>query len=578
MSIRQLPPQLINQIAAGEVVERPAAMVKELLENSLDAGARRIHVELEAAGVRLCRVRDDGIGIPGDELILALARHATSKIQSLDDLGCVASLGFRGEALPSIASVSKLRLISRHVDAETAYAVEVLHGQEGELRPAPHPCGTTVEVRELFARTPARRRFLKSERTEFGHVQRVVERLAMSRFGTAVRLIHNGRPVMDLPAAAGREAEEQRLARLCGEAFIAQALYVEREAAGLALRGWIARPAYSRSQPDMQHVVLNGRVIRDRTLGHAVRTAFADVLYHGRYPACVLFLEMDPADLDVNVHPSKQEVRFRDARTVHDFLRRTLESALAGTRPGVAAPPAPSPGRVPAARQHGLQLTSASVREAMPHYAALAEPQPLPDERAAELPLGQALAHLHGAFILAQTGNGLVIVDAHAAHERITYERLKTAYGRAGIQSQPLLVPSAFDVSPAEAELAEAHADWLAALGLVVDRSGAGRLTIRAVPVLLANGDHEALVRDLLADLQAGNGDLARMERRMDEVLATMACHGAIRANRRLTIDEMNALLRDMEATERSDQCNHGRPTWTELSLTELDRLFSRGR
>ncbi len=581
MAIRQLPDQLINQIAAGEVVERPAAMLKELLENSLDAGARRVEVELEQAGVRLCRVRDDGVGIPRDEVPLALARHATSKIASLNDLNCVASLGFRGEALPSIASVANLRLVSRHTDAETAFALESGYGEQGELRPAPHPGGTTVEVRDLFARTPARRRFLKTERTEFMHAQRVVERLALSRFSTAVRLIHNGRPVFDLPAASSRDEQEARLAKLCGKAFVDSALYVERDADGMSLRGWIARPTYSRSQPDLQHVVLNGRVIRDRSLSHAIRAAFADVLYHGRHPACVLYLETDPADVDVNVHPSKQEVRFRDGRRVHDFVRRTLEAALAETRPGVAmteSPPAAA--GLPGAGQRGLQLSSAAVRDAAAHYAALAAmpADAAGAEAATDLPLGHALAHLHGAFILAQNRDGLVIVDAHAAHERITYERLKQAWSAAGIQSQPLLVPHAFEVSAAEADLAEAHASLLAELGLEVDRVGLETLTIRAVPVLLAAGDPESLVRDVLADLQAGDGDAARVRRQMDDVLASMACHGSVRANRRLTAAEMNALLRDMEATERSDQCNHGRPTWTVLSLAELDRLFARGR
>jgi DNA mismatch repair protein MutL len=586
MAIRQLPSQLINQIAAGEVVERPAAMVKELLENSLDAGARRVEVELEQAGVRLCRVRDDGVGIPRDEIPLALSRHATSKISSLDDLTCVASLGFRGEALPSIASVSQLRLISRHVDADTAYAVESGYGEQSELRPAPHPGGTTVEVRNLFARTPARRRFLKTERTELLHTQRVVERLALSRFSTALRFTHNGKPVFDLPAARTLEEQQARLAKLCGKAFIDNALYVEREADGMSLRGWFSRPSFSRSQPDLQHVVLNGRVIRDRSLAHAIRAAYSDVLFHGRHPACVLYLELDPAEVDVNVHPSKQEVRFRDGRRVHDFVRRTLEAALGDTRPGgeSASTPAQPPASMVAARQGGLSLSTRTLREASPVYAHLAAHSPETptdatlDTKAAGLPLGQALAHLHGAYILAQNADGLVIVDAHAAHERITYERLKQSWADAGIQSQPLLVPLGLEVSVAEADLAEAHGALLAELGMEVDRVGPEKLIIRAVPVLLAGSDAETLVRDVLADLQGGGGDTARIRREMDDVLASMACHGSVRANRRLTVDEMNALLRDMERTERSDQCNHGRPTWTALSMLELDRLFLRGR
>jgi len=582
MSIRQLPPQLVNQIAAGEVVERPAAMVKELLENSLDAGARRIEVELEEAGVRLCRIRDDGVGIPRDELALALSRHATSKISSLDDLTCVASLGFRGEALPSIASVSRLRLVSRSASAADAYALEVVHGDCGEMRPAAHPEGTTVEVRDLFARTPARRRFLKTERTEFTHVQRAVERIAMSRFGTALRLVHNNRPVFDLPAAATRTEQEARLAKLCGSAFMDNAIYVERAANGLTVHGWIARPSFSRSQADLQHLVLNGRVIRDRSLAHAVRTAYADVLYHGRQPAYVLYLEIDPAEVDVNVHPSKQEVRFRNGRGVHDFVRRTVESALADTRPGSDSTAAISVSQGPVDLQRGLGLGAGPAREGrlsypMPASYSLPAPTPGAAAGADDLPLGHAVAHLHGAYILAQNAQGLVIVDAHAAHERITYERLKDAHAQTSIRTQPLLVPQSVDVSQAEAELAEANADVLAGLGLAVDRSGPERLTIRSVPALLAGGNAEALLRDVLADLTAAGGT-ERIQRQIDDVLASMACHGSVRANRPLSVHEMNALLRDMETTERSDQCNHGRPTWTVLSLQDLDRLFARGR
>jgi DNA mismatch repair protein MutL len=582
MSIRQLPPQLVNQIAAGEVVERPAAMVKELLENSLDAGARRIEVELEDAGVRLCRIRDDGVGIPRDELALALSRHATSKISSLDDLTCVASLGFRGEALPSIASVSRLRLVSRSASAVDAYALDVVHGDCGDMRPAPHPEGTTVEVRDLFARTPARRRFLKTERTEFTHVQRAVERIAMSRFGTALRLVHNNRPVFDLPAAATRTEQEARLAKLCGSAFMDNAIYVERAANGLAVHGWIARPSFSRSQADLQHLVLNGRVIRDRSLAHAVRTAYADVLYHGRQPAYVLYLEIDPAEVDVNVHPSKQEVRFRNGRGVHDFVRRTVEAALADTRPGSDSAASAPVSQGPVDLQRSLGLGAGPAREGRPSYptpsSASWPVQPTgADSAADDLPLGHAVAHLHGAYILAQNAEGLVIVDAHAAHERITYERLKDAHAGASIRTQPLLVPQPVDVSLAEADLAEAHAEVLAELGLAVDRSGPERLTIRSVPVLLAGGDAEALLRDVLADLTAA-GSSERIQRQIDDVLASMACHGSVRANRPLSVHEMNALLRDMETTERSDQCNHGRPTWTLLSLQDLDRLFARGR
>jgi DNA mismatch repair protein MutL len=582
MPIRQLDPQLINQIAAGEVVERPASVVKELLENSLDAGAGRIEVDVEQGGVRLCRVRDDGVGIPREEISLALSRHATSKISSLQDLEHIASLGFRGEALPSIASVARLRLLSRSRDADAGWSVEIDQGTATSPKPAPHPYGTSVEVRDLFYNTPARRRFLKTERTEFGHVQRVTEKIALSRFSAAIRLIHNGRAVLDLPVAADHRGREARIGRICGEAFVRDAIYLDREASDLRLYGWIARPTFSRSQPDLQYLILNGRSIRDRLITHAVRAGYHDVLFHGRYPAFVLYLEIDPARVDVNAHPAKQEVRFRDSRSVHDFVRRTIETALADTRPGAStAERAPAEltvteNSIPA-RQSGLALghSPAMAREQLAAYGSLvggreASSEPMP-------PLGYAVAQLHGIYILAENREGLVIVDAHAAHERVTYEQLKTSIKAAGLQSQPLLVPRVVRVTESEADLADAQQEFFQRLGVQLDRSGPGRLTVRAMPLLLAGGDPEPLLRDLLADLKLM--DASRLlEDRIDDVLATAACHGAVRANRRLTRDEMNALLRDMERTERSDQCNHGRPTWTKLSLQELDRLFSRGR
>jgi DNA mismatch repair protein MutL len=582
MPIRQLDPQLINQIAAGEVVERPASVVKELLENSLDAGAGRIEVDVEQGGVRLCRVRDDGVGIPREEISLALSRHATSKISSLEDLEHIASLGFRGEALPSIASVARLRLLSRSRDADAGWSVEIDQGTATSPKPAPHPYGTSVEVRDLFYNTPARRRFLKTERTEFGHVQRVTEKIALSRFSAAIRLIHNGRAVLDLPVAADHRGREARIGRICGEAFVRDAIYLDREAGDLHLYGWIARPTFSRSQPDLQYLILNGRSIRDRLIAHAVRAGYSDVLFHGRYPAFVLYLEIDPARVDVNAHPAKQEVRFRDSRSVHDFVRRTVETALADTRPGastaVRAPAelAVTENSMPA-RQSGLALDHPPlmVREQLAAYGSLvggrdASSEPVP-------PLGYAVAQLHGIYILAENTEGLVIVDAHAAHERVTYEQLKGSIKADGLQSQPLLVPRVVRVTESEADLADAQQEFFQRLGMQLDRSGPGRLTVRAMPLLLAGGDPEPLLRDLLADLKLMDAS-SLIEDRIDDVLATAACHGAVRANRRLTRDEMNALLRDMERTERSDQCNHGRPTWTKLSLQELDRLFSRGR
>jgi len=600
MPIHHLPPQLINQIAAGEVVERPASVVKELLENSLDAGASRIELEIEQGGTKLCRVRDNGSGMMRDELPLALARHATSKISSLEDLEKIASLGFRGEALPSIASVSRLRLVSCQRDADSAWSIETDSGEPQTAKPAAHPVGTSVEVRDLFYNTPARRRFLKTERTEFGHIQKVAEKIALSRFSAALRLTHNSKIVLDVPVAGTMAEKEQRLARICGQAFVDHAISIEHEIGAFRLYGWIARPTFSRAQPDLQHFFLNGRSVRDRVISHAVRTGYRDVLFHGRYPAFVLYLDMDPVLVDVNAHPTKQEVRFRDSRSIHDFIRRTVESALAESAAGDAVPTGLSPPPVPHAaarspdraprRQAGLPLGADRefVRAELDAYADLvsgvpgqgAMPQVRTDlarESGDVPPLGYALAHLHGAFILAQNNEGLVIVDAHAAHERVTYEKLKAAVHGSGLQIQPLLVPQAVAVADSEADLAEQHHSILKQVGLNVDRTGPAQLTIRSVPTLLTGVDPEKLLRDLLSDIRE-HGASDRVQDLIDDVLAEMACHGSVRANRPLSVDEMNALLRDMEATERSDQCNHGRPTWTVLTKHELDRLFSRGR
>jgi DNA mismatch repair protein MutL len=584
MPIRELPPHLVNQIAAGEVVERPASVVKELVENSLDAGARRIDIEVEAGGTRLIRVRDDGVGIPAAELGLALGRHATSKIESLDDLGRVASLGFRGEALPSIASVASLRLVSRARGEASAHAIDAADGSLGATRPAAHPEGTTVEVRELFAATPARRRFLRAERTEFQHLQAAVERLALSRFGTAFRLAHNGRVILDLAPAHDRGAEEQRIAALAGQEFLGAALHVDRRAGDMSLRGWIARPAYSRAQPDIQHVFLNGRAIRDRLIAGAVRAAYRDVLYGSRHPAYVLQLEIDPERVDVNAHPAKLEVRFREPGEVRDFVRRSIETALAETRPGgsvavmpaveVPAPPGAGPlqapliGAAPVLRDPAVSYT----RRAPPRLPAVASP-PLPP---GPEPLGLALGQLHGIYIVAQSARGLVLVDMHAAHERVIYEQLK-AGAAANTPAQPLLVPVPVNVSSREAELLEAEASSLAALGMGISRTGPASVVIRSVPAALAHLDLADLLRDWLADWSEGGGS-RQLEERLDAVLATAACHAAVRANRELSLAEMNVLLRAMEATDRADQCSHGRPTWIEVPVAELDRLFLRGR
>ncbi|TAN08987.1 MAG: DNA mismatch repair endonuclease MutL [Rhodanobacteraceae bacterium] len=593
-AIHPLPLELVNQIAAGEVIERPASVVKELAENSLDAGAHKIDIEVEQGGMRLIRVRDDGAGIAADDLPLALAPHATSKIASFEDLVCVASMGFRGEALASVASVSRLTITSRR--AGDAHGARIVAGTSGAPQPAAHPVGTTVEVRDLFHAVPARRKFLRSERTEFGHVDELVRSLALARPRVEFRLIHNGKPVRVLRPAVDAAAQLQRAGELLGAAFAQNCLRIEHAAAGLVLTGWIGLPTASRAQADQQYFHVNGRLVRDKSVAHAVRQAYADVLYHGRHPAFVLFLELDPATVDVNVHPAKREVRFRDARLVHDFMFHALHSAVAETRagratesnplsrPGPMEPRAPLRENVPdrAVRQFGLGVHEAPVDA----YAVLlgqreavnpASP-PLPAVAAGDVPpLGYALAQLAGIYILAENAQGLVLVDMHAAHERVTYERLKAARAVDAVRSQQLLVPEAIAVSDREAAAAEEYATMLAGFGMELDRSGPRQVTVRRIPALLDGADAPQLARDVLGEL-AEHGSSRRLEELQNELLSTMACHGSVRAHRRLAVPEMNALLREMEATERSGQCNHGRPTWTQLSLPELDKLFLRGR
>lgn len=585
MPILQLPNHLINQIAAGEVVERPASVVKELVENSLDAGAQSISIDIVAAGQKLIRVRDDGGGIPKDEMPLALSRHATSKITSLDDLEAVVSLGFRGEALPSIASVSRLTLSARTVDADSAWQLEVIDGVLGDLRPTAHPIGCTVEIHDLFFNTPARRKFLRTERTEFGHIDKWLRRLALARADVAFSVSHNGRSVMELAAAKDQHARLERIGKICGEALASQAVYLERETQGVALSGWIGLPTFNRSQPDLQFWFVNGRSITDRTLSHAVRHAFRDVLFHGRYPAYVLHLTMDPASVDANAHPAKHEIRFREGRRVHGIVSQAVEFALQDTKPG-GHDINPVPGAalerkifrqssMPLSRQGG----GASVREALTAYRTLAgNERPRANEEAeAYPPLGLAIAQLGGVYILAENTDGLIVVDMHAAHERITYEKLKIAFDREDVVSQPLLVPVSIAVSDKEAALAESASPVFSRLGLSIDRNGPTSLVIREIPALLKQADAESLVRDVLSDL-ALDGRSHRIEQSSHEILSTMACHHSIRANRSLTIAEMNALLREMEVTDRADQCNHGRPTWTAISMADFDRLFLRGQ
>ncbi|NII09136.1 DNA mismatch repair endonuclease MutL [Oleiagrimonas sp. C23AA] len=625
-SIRPLPPELINQIAAGEVIERPASVVKELVENSLDAGATRVDVDIEAGGARLIRVRDNGDGIHPDELPLAVASHATSKIGSFDDLECVATMGFRGEALASVSSVARFALTSRQDEAPAAFRIEVDGGALREARPAQHPTGTSVEVRDLFYNVPARRKFMRAERTEFNHIDELLKTLALAREGIEFRLSHNGKPVRVMRAAHDLGAALERVAQVMGDDFAGNSLRVDHRGAGMRLYGWVGLPTASRGQADHQYFYVNGRMVRDRTVAHAVRQAYADVLFHGRHPAFVLFLELDPLGVDVNVHPAKHEVRFREQRLVHDFLFRTLHEALAQTRAGnIASQPVAAlagtrdeapvssseAGGAVAYRQEwrGQTPLSLGVRDApLADYATLAgqggasranasspaqlgdmpgmpgrgSAQPSGAEGEAEddadiPPLGYALAQLKGIFVLAENAHGMILVDMHAAHERITYERLKNGRATQNLRSQLLLVPLALSVSEREASAAEEHADALAAWGLELSRTGPQAVIVRRIPALLEGADVSELTRDVLGEL-AQHGHSRRLEEVENELLSTMACHGSVRAGRRLTIAEMNALLREMEVTERSGQCNHGRPTWVQLGMHELDRLFNRGR
>jgi len=579
LPIRILEPRLANQIAAGEVVERPASVVKEAIENSLDAGASRIEIDVEAGGTRLLRIRDNGAGIPEADLALSLARHATSKINTIEDLEAVASLGFRGEALASVASVARL-LLTANTETESARGHQAFsEGREMtvEVRPAPHPRGTTLEVRDLFYNTPARRKFLRTEKTEFGHILEVIKRQALSRPEVTFVLSHNGKQIVHYPATNTNVEQKRRVAAICGKEFAEHSVTVERSAGPLRLWGWVAEPTFSRSQADLQYFFVNGRVIRDKLVSHAIRQAYRDVLFHGRHPAFVLFLELDPAGVDVNVRPG-QTPEAAGSSSDHAVMAQAAMGLGVGGLPGSLTSPSL---RDP---QHlaGLGGAGGGHGDAGQYFARSATarnvPQPEFSARAGEIPpLGFAIAQLHGVYILSENQHGLVLVDMHAAHERITYERLKSARDNAGITRQPLLVPQTLSVSAREAAICAEQAEELAALGVWVEPVGEEMVMVRELPAALIDADAEALVRDVLSDLlEFGTSD--RVSSSMDELLSTMACHGSVRANRRLTLPEMNALLRDMEETERSGQCNHGRPTWVQLGMTDLDKLFLRGR
>jgi DNA mismatch repair protein MutL len=605
--IAPLNQRLANQIAAGEVVERPASVIKELLENSLDAGATSIEIDIESGGIKLMRVRDDGSGMDKEDLNLSLSRHATSKIFDLDDLEHIKSLGFRGEALASVSSVSRLSITSKAVDSdeESAWKVEA-QGQEMEtqLSPAAHPHGTTVEVRDLFFNTPARKKFLRTEKTEFARIEEITKRLALSRFDVFFSLKHNQRVIHNLHRASSDHEKQRRVAMVCGPKFVENSVVIDIEGPGLRLWGWVSLPTFSRSQADLQYFYVNGRVIRDKLVSHALKQAYRDVLFHGRHPAFVLYLELDPALVDVNVHPTKHEVRFRDSRLVHDFLFGSLHRALADVTPKdqlaggeetqlnstfQSVEPTPAYG-AESQNSLGLYQHSASsgkgdsggswklymganpqgVQEQLQAYKKLSEDEEIP-------PLGFAIAQLHGIYILSQNKEGLIIVDMHAAHERITYEQMKTACANEELKVQPLLVPLSIAVSQAEASCAEEQKELLAKLGVGLERVSDESVVVRQIPSILREANVEQLVRDVLSDVME-YGSSERIQAHQDELLSTMACHNSVRANRHLTIPEMNALLRDMEETERSGQCNHGRPTWVFQDLNELDKLFLRGQ
>ena len=576
--IRVLPDLLISQIAAGEVVERPASAVKELLENSLDAGALEITVQLSGGGAKLIKITDNGNGIARDELRIALARHATSKIASLEDLERVASLGFRGEALASIAAVSRLTLASRKNGDKHAWAVTATGHDITRAAPAALPSGTSVEVRDLYFNTPARRKFLRSDATEFAHCEEAFKRIALSRPDCAFTLQHNGRAQWHLKAQPLRA----RISAFLGEEFDGASLQVDESSAGLRITGAIGLPSHARGSRDAQYCFVNGRYVRDKVAAHAIRQAYQDVLHHDRHPAYALFLEVDPAQVDVNVHPSKTEVRFRDSHGVHQFIFHSLNKALARSTAGstqfaTAIPMQPAPGSFqPAIQQAAMALTAAAPSafyDTLFREPAAAD-APLP---AGETPLGYALAQLSGIYVLAQNSRGLVIVDMHAAHERIMYEKLKVALDRREIPMQPLLVPVTFAAEALDVATVEEHADVLRSIGFDIAAASPKSLIVRALPAPLADADARNLAGDVLREVREYGVSRVLTERR-NELLGTMACHAAVRANRKLTVPEMNGLLREMEATERSGQCNHGRPTWHQITIAELDKLFMRGR
>jgi DNA mismatch repair protein MutL len=598
--IHKLPSLLVDQIAAGEVIERPASVVKELVENALDAKASRITIEVENGGKKLIRITDNGIGLGKDDMILAIERHATSKINSLEDLESLNSLGFRGEALPSIVSISRFSLISKTDDSDYAFQLNCLGGACEAVKPAQHPQGTTIEVRDLFYNTPARRRFLKTDRTEFLRIDELIKRVSLSRFDVGFTLIHNGKTVRSSQGGAQDANKKMRIVQLCGKDFFENAFFIDEQRHGMRLYGWVAKPSWNRASADRQFFYINGRMIKDKLIGHAVRQAYQDVLFHGRFPAFVLYFELNPTWVDVNVHPTKHEVRFRESQQVHGFIFGSLNHALSQTKPGSDLQASGELGlntanitpvdysKMQSSLQFGRPNAGSYVAEAPNNYLqSIAQAsQGLPSfqesvntaqDHEEMPPLGYAKAQIHGVFIVAENAQGMIVVDMHAAHERITYEYFKANIENQGIRSQTLLVPLAITVSERETHAVEQHKAWFEKLGIGVQVGSKESVIVRKVPTLLAKTDIESLIKDVLSEIVM-LGSSTKIEASMNELLSSMACHGSVRANRQMTIVEMNALLREMEKTERADQCNHGRPTWVQMDMKQLDRLFLRGQ
>jgi DNA mismatch repair protein MutL len=586
-TIKVLDSQLVNQIAAGEVIERPSSVVKELIENALDAGATSIHVDIEQGGSKLIRIRDNGCGIRKQDLLLALSSHATSKISLFEDLDSLTTLGFRGEALASISSVARLNLTSKTQDSGAAWKVSVAGTINGAtLAPAPHPQGTTVEVRDLFFNTPVRKKFLRTAATEFSHIEEIFRQIALSRPDVQLTLTHNGKEILFLKTAQTLREIEARVAAIFGDEFLKHSLTIETKAVGLDLTGWVSEPTFSRSQADLQYYYVNGRIVRDKYISHAVKQAYQDVIFHGRHPVILIYLAIDPAQVDVNVHPAKSEVRFRESRLVHDFIYQSLHNVLAGGKLKVAAP-STSYGNYVERKQDFIEIqaqqekfVTAPQLESQNVYASMVSLQPSSEEiitQVTSLPLGSALTQLHDTFIVAKNDDGLILVDMHAAHERVNYEKLKNSFYSSAIEQQILLLPIDVRLHAAAIAFLEHNDQMLQRFGFDYVITGPETIAIHAVPSLLQHAPIAQMVGDIIADFMT-EASTASWEEALNSILVTMACHGSVRANRQLSIPEMNALLREMEATERSSQCGHGRPTWIKITFEELNKMFMRGR